>query len=174
MDENIVYSVDDKPEKIDKKVLKIFNPFQININDTKIVKALYKKLENIVRYKLNEKLNIVEKNFLSFMDELAIDEDVMVEYEQDVDVLKLFSAFGISYKVSDNYLENLVNYIKVYNELFNNSLVISFGLLNLLSDDEILLLTKELQFLDLNLIDITYNSNHNIKDLIIDQDWCII
>lgn len=174
LEKNVVYSINDKVEILEKKALLLYNPFQINLNETKLLKSLYKKLENEIRVKFSQKLNIIENSLLNFFDDLTMDEVIPVEYNEDVDIQKLFSSFGMCYKSSDNYLERLVNYIKVYNEVFGNTIIISFGLLNLLNKEEVLLLEKELQYLNINLIDISFVNKNIEKDLIIDDDWCII
>ena len=64
----------------------------------------------------------------------------------------------------------------MYSIYCKTKIIISFGLLSLINDDEIKLLEKELLYNDLVLTDISYCDEELKKenDLTIDDDWCII
>lgn len=173
-EESITYIVNDNIEDLTKNALILYNPFQININDSKLVKALYKKLEKEIKIKYKENLNKFEQTALQFISEISLEEVAELDYEEEIDISKLLASLNVNYKVSDNYFERLVNYFRIYKETFNNTLIVSFGLLNLLEEQEVELLEKELLYLDVVLIDIIYSNKKLAKDLIIDDDWCII
>lgn len=173
-EESITYIVNDNIVDLTKNALILYNHFQININDSKLVKALYKKIEKEIKIKYKENLNKFEQTALQFLSEISLEEIVELDYEEEIDISKLLASFNVNYKVSDNYFERLVNYFRIYRETFNNTLIISFGLLNLLEEQEVELLKKELLYLDVVLIDVIYSNKKFAKDLIIDDDWCII
>lgn len=173
-EESITYIVNDNIVDLTKNALILYNHFQININDSKLVKALYKKIEKEIKIKYKENLNKFEQSALQFLSEISLEEIAELDYEEEIDISKLLASFNVNYKVSDNYFERLVNYFRIYKETFNNTLIISFGLLNLLEEQEVELLKKELLYLDIVLIDVIYSNKKLAKDLIIDDDWCII
>ena len=174
INESLVYSYNDIVENIERKALVLFNPFQLNINDPKIIKALYKKLENTIKINLNEKLTSIESKILDLFDELTYDDIVPIIYENEVVLNKLFTSFDVRYLESKDYLEKVIHYFKVYHELYDNDIIISFGLLNLLNQQEKEVLRQELKILNLNLVDLMFSDKIIENDLIIDNEWCIM
>ncbi len=173
LSDNFILSINNNNADLEKNTLIIYNPFELNINDPKLIKALYKKLELKILSPLNETFNSIETKLFEFINELTFDE-MPLDFEKEIDLKKLFSCLGILYYESEDYLERLVNYIKVYNDVFKNSFIISFGLTNLLKEDEEQLLTRELKLLNINLVDIIFCQKNKQNTLYIDDDWCII
>lgn len=172
--DNIIYSINDIVMDLNKHGLVILNPFNITLNETKLLKYLYKDLEKELINNEIEDLSVIETYLLNIMEKLSINTSIPIEYNETIDINKLLNSLNIKYKECDNYLETLVYYIKLTNEISQNTIIISFGLLFLLENNEIELLKKELSILNINLIDIQFNSQNNLKDVIIDTDWCLL
>lgn len=172
--ENIIYSINDTIMDLNKHSLIILNPFNITLNETKLIKYLYKDLEKELVNNEAEDLSTVETYLLNIVEKLSINTNIPIDYSEIIDINKLLSSLNIKYKECENYLETLVYYIKLTNEIYQNTIIISFGLLFLLEKKEIELLKKELKILNINLIDIQFNSQNNLKDVIIDDDWCLL
>lgn len=172
--ENIIYSINDTIMDLNKHSLIILNPFNITLNETKLIKYLYKDLEKELLNNEAEDLSTVETYLLNIVEKLSINTNIPIDYSEIIDINKLLSSLNIKYKDCENYLETLVYYIKLTNEIYQNTIIISFGLLFLLEKKEIELLKKELMILNINLIDIQFNSQNNLKDVIIDDDWCLL
>lgn len=174
INDSIIYSNDNKPESLDKKALIIYNPFEININDNKTIKYLYKEIENeMMSHSINE-LRSVEQKLLDLLDNISINLDFEVEYNLELDIQKLLSSIGVRFNNPTSYLEKLVLYITLYKKIFKIDLIISFGLYNLLDKLEINNLKIELDYLEINLIDIIYVQKNINNDIIVDDDWCTI
>jgi len=171
---NIILSVNDVPEDIEKKALILYNPFEININENKFIKMLYKKLEYKIKTTYDDKIINIESKLFSLLDSLELDSLYPLDYNMNIDVQKLLSAIGILYKNPETYIEKLIYYIRLTKDLNNISFIISFGLCNLLEDIEVKILNKELKELSISLIDINYINKFINKSILIDEDWCII
>lgn len=172
--DNMTYSIDDKTEQLDKKSLIIYNPFEIDINDPKNVKNLLKKIEIEIRNLDYQLLNEIEVKILDLLEIATENLDIPIDYNMNVDIQKLLSAFNLVYKEPLTYIEKLIYYIKIHSEINKITLIITFGLLNLLETDEIGFLDKELKKLNLHLLDINYSSKNHNKDILVDEDWCVI
>ena len=174
----LIYSENDVILDLNKCSLIIYNPFQISLNEKKLITGMYKELEKNIKDDEKKIIQKIEEYSFNLFDDLSLNVDYQFEYNEEIDVGKLFQTFNIRFPEIDysNYLELLTNYMKL-NSIFNKSkVIISFGLISLLNDEEALLLEKELAYNDLILLDIFYiddNVNEN-KDLFIDDDWCII
>lgn len=171
LDENIIYSINNEAVELNKNALIIYNPFELNVNDSKFLKLLYKRIEK--QLKLQEYLEPLQEKLINTINEVSIDLEYEVEYDNSTDVSKILSSIGLKYKEPESYLERLVLYINVITEISTTNLIISFGLLSLLEKEEQLLLKKELMYKDIHLLDINFK-NKLTKDIIIDKDWCII
>lgn len=175
---NLTYSEDNNIFDLNKYSLIIYNPFQIELNERKLVNAMYKTLEKTLTNDDNMLLNEIERISFTIFDNLLQNTDFSFEYDININTQSLFQAFNISFpKVEyNNYLELISTYFKLYSKFNKTKIIISFGLLSLLEKEEIVALEKELDYDNLVLIDISYNGNNKIneKDLYIDEDWCII
>ena len=170
----ITYSSDDIPLDVEKNAFIIHNPYIFNINDTKNLKYLYKNLEiNIKKNFLNDVIKL-ESDVLELIEIITNDFDFPLDYNENIDLQKLFVSVGLEFKEPTTYIEKLVYYIKLIKEINKISLIISFGLLNLLEENEIDLLEKELIINEIVLIDFNLSHKNANVDIIIDQDWCII
>lgn len=130
--ENIIYSINDTIMDLNKHSLIILNPFNITLNETKLIKYLYKDLEKELLNNEAEDLSTVETYLLNIVEKLSINTNIPIDYSEIIDINKLLSSLNIKYKDCENYLETLVYYIKLTNEIYQNSIIISFGLLFLL------------------------------------------
>ena len=175
IDTEIILSNAGKIISLDKEVIIIHNPFNFDINDPKTIKALYKLLEKEIHGKLENELLNIEKVLFEISDKLILSSNINLDYEAQIDVSKLLSCLGIKYNTYDDYLSNLLQYIKIQSNLFSKKIIIFFGLSSMLSLDEINRLNVELINNDISLIDISFSiKNISNNSLIIDEDWCIL
>ena len=59
--------------------------------------------------------------------------------------------------------------------LFKFSIVVTNGLTNILTKDEIEILSNELSLLEINLLDLNINQSSKLSNIYtIDSDWCLI
>lgn len=177
IEDNVIFSIDNKEMPIPKCLLKIDNPFRMDINDKKIITSLYKKLNNQLTDEQRNELAKIEQLLINFLDEICTSTDSNLIYNAELDLQKLFSIFQLSYQEyeKNNFLEYILSYIKVYIETYGIQLVISFNFLNMFTNEELEMLKKELQLLDIVLLDLSISSNKkNVDYITIDNDWCII
>ena len=139
---------------------------------------MYKDLEKEINDDDRIYIQKIESECFNLLENLLINYDYNFEYSESIDINKLFQALDIHFPSIEysNYLELVVNYFKLYSKYCKTKIVSSFGLLDLLSNDEISLLEKELEYIELILLDISYigNLNKNENAFIIEEDWCII
>lgn len=174
IEENIIYSIDDIPYDINKSAMVMFNVFEIDINDNKYIKYLYKILEEKIKKSTEEIINEIELKIIRLIDNIEKINDVPIECNLKIDVQKLFSSMGVAYKVPETYINKLLTVFKIYNIVNKNSLIITFGLLRMLEKDEISLLNSELCKLDLFLIDFNSINKEIVSDILVDDDWCVL
>lgn len=159
-----------------KNVLIIYNPFEINLNDKKFLNNIYKELESNINDEEKRKLHNIELAAYDFFDDLKYISTISFEYNPEIEITKLFSAFNLSIPQDNNYLELITSYFILNERYCKTKFIISFGLTSLLDSNDINLLEKELAYNDLVLLDIIYvgNEDYTKIDLTIEEEWCII
>lgn len=174
--DEIIYSEDNNIIDIEKKGLIIRNPLELNLNEKKLLNSLYKTLISSIDDENKQIINEIEEKLMELMDFLSCNVDFSIDYNNEVDINKLFSSIDLKFSEIEynNYFEMLVQFIKIYNSILSIKCIVSFGLFSILTEDEIELLKKEIRALDLSLLDFECNNKTNVKSLIIDTDYCII
>ena len=126
---------------------------------------------------LQEHILLIENEIFKLFDELSYQTNYDLNYDGEIDINKILGMYQLNLKENKNYnyLECLVNYIRLNVELNNYSLIISFGLIRVLTKKELELLKKELQLLNISIVDIIIdiNNNNKISYLNIDSEWNI-
>ena len=172
--QTLVLSIKDIPLDLERKSIILYNPFELKINDQKNLKYLYKKLDETIKKQYVRNVYEIESEVFNLIELIANDFDLPLDYNENLDLQKIFSAVGLEYKEPATYIEKLVYYFKLLKEINNYTLIVTFGLLNILEKEEIQLLEKELIINELYLLDFNLSHNNISADIIIDQDWCII
>lgn len=174
--DEIIYSENNNVIDIEKKGLIIRNPLDLNLNEKKLINALYKELNHSLNDVNKLIFNEIESKLMELVDYLSSDFDYSIDYNNEIDINKLFSSIDVRFNEIefDNYLEMLIQFIKIYNSVLSIKCVVSFGLFSILSKNEIELLKKEIKSMDLTLLNFECKSKTNVKSLIVDSDYCII
>lgn len=174
--ERIIISNNDGAINIKKKCLIISDPFNIELNDKKIITELYKLMKISMSDEQIKMLMEIESNMISLLEEVILAMDCNIDYGSDFDATKLFSLFQVCFKKVEynNFLEFLIDYIKINIEIYDIDIVITNRLISILTEEEYQLLKKELILLECKVIDFEIKDNSINNDYLIDNDWCII
>ena len=171
---SIIYSINNEEENC-SNILFIKDPMNIDINKKKILTALYKKIIQYIDLNLKEHISLIENEIFKLLDELIYQTNYELYYDGEIDINKILGMYQLSLKQNkdNNYLEFLVNYIKLNIELNDSSLIISFGLIKILTKNELELLKKELKLLNISLVDIIIETTNlsRISYLNVDSEW---
>ena len=171
---SIIYSINNEEENC-SNILFIKDPMNIDINNKKILTALYKKIIQYIDLNLKEHISLIENEIFKLLDELIYQTNYELYYDGEIDINKILGMYQLSLKQNkdNNYLDFLVNYIKLNIELNDSSLIISFGLIKILTKNELELLKKELKLLNISLVDIIIETTNlsRISYLNVDSEW---
>lgn len=168
---NLNYSKNNSIIDLEKYGNVIYNPYDLNLIEKKLVNALYSILQNHIKDNEIKIINEIEKNLIELLNVLFQKVSVPFEYNEGIDVSKLFLSIGVRYPIVSkaSYFENLLLYIKIYVEVLYIKCFITLNLTNLLSSEEQNKFKLYLKELDIVLIDCFVESKNN-SNLIIDSD----
>lgn len=174
IDENIIFSIDDTPVNYQTKALVITNPLELELNDKKTLTILYKKLAYRVNENIQKKIIHIEQEIFDLIETISYESSYDLEYVDSFDLVKVLQMYQVTLQEvkKSNYLEFILTYIKTNCELNHYSIVISFGLTLLLTEEELKILKNELAIYQISIVDFYLNNNNPTIDyLTIDNDW---
>lgn len=176
LDNEILLSENDQPLDLDKYGLFIRDPFDLNINDPRLIKMMYKRIDKSRTDEINRKLMLINKEINDVVYELSLNLDVAVDIGSEIDFHKMLSAINLHFvdPTFESFSEMFIKYLKVNSMFSSIKVVFSFGLFSVLSKDEISEITKEVELLELNIVNFEIQKNDIKSTLIIDKDWCIL
>lgn len=174
--ENIILSENNEIIDINKHSRIIYDPLNLDVKDKKVMTELYKQIKNEISEERVNKWRELEANILNLITDISLDLDYSIDYETEIDLSKLLSLYQVSVKEEkiENFLNYLLNYIKIYSVFLNCNIFISIRLLSLLEEQEYFELESELSILGITLIDFDLKYESNISTFVIDDQWCVI
>lgn len=173
--DSIIISDGNECIDLDKKIYIIKNLSEINCNEKKILNFLYKNLESIIEKKLKYKFNKINKFLIESIDELLDICDFNFTYNPDIDIIKLLNALDVQFEKFeyDEYLKSLLQYINLVNYITKSKIFITYSLMSFITNEEYELLIKELELMDIMIINFEMFTTNASIDYIIDEDNCI-
>lgn len=174
LDDNLILSINDSQVNFQTKSLIINNPLNIEINDKKTLTSLYKKLTYRISDNIRKQIVKVENDIFDLIEMISMESDCMLEYSDSFDIVKILQMYQVAIKEvkKENFLEFILTYIKINFELNNYCIVLSFGLTQLLTEEEIIILKNELAINQICIVDFYFNNNNPLIDyLTIDNEW---
>ena len=155
----------------------IKNILEIDLNEKKNITSLYKEILRHMRLNHQDEyiksLNSLTNLIYDVQTELVNSE---IEISEKIDEEKILQALNVGYKSSDDFVYDLINYLKIKSYNSNISFFLTFNLNLCLTSEEFGLLNKEMKKLMIYFIDVNSKlvDNGDTKNIIIDQDYCII
>lgn len=175
--DNIFYIEDNKSIEFYKKSICITDIFNISPNSKKIINSLYKRInDEIIDQNSKENIQLINKNIIEMLENISLNLNLSVEYELDLDISKILSLYKFTFKEDQEELKTkIITYIKANMEICNLSFVVMFNILQLLDDSDLELVQKELELLNISIININFvgkSRRNSIDYLTIDDDLC--
>lgn len=177
-EDSIAVFESDKELSLEKSVLVITDPFLLDPNSKKALGQLYK---NAALHHFNderrEQWAQIQKDIVSFMEELSLDYDAPTAYADSIPFEKFLSSLDFRYRLDgESFFQRLLTFIKASLESGSYKLIVGYELANLLSGAEIALLKDELSQMGLALLSFCgkkercIEEKHNFST--VDDDYC--
>lgn len=173
----IFYAENNELLDLNKKMLIITDLYNISPNNKKILNNLYKRIsEKMINQKINDFIQNTNQQMISILEEISLNLNLSIDYELDLDITKILNLYKFCFKEnSSTIIDRIITYVKANVEIMNLSFVVSFNIIQLLNSEEIYLLQKELELLNLSLINFNFvgkNINKIVNYTTIDDDLC--
>lgn len=163
---------------LSKNCLFLYNYFDLDINNKKIISEINSKILKVFEsHDFVEDFSALNQLFININDKISNYFDLKLEYDDEITYDKFIKISGFKLSSESKFIERLLNYIKIYTELKKVKLVIFVGLSEFLSQEELMLFLKELEYLDLKCLLIESHQKYCfdfVGKIIIDKDLCEI
>ena len=176
---SIFLTEEDKILSWEKNVEIIINPFQLDINQKRVINRLYQNLNNIVQEKgYYIKLNELSAEITGLLTEIEYDADISLEYSMNIEAVQIFKMMDVKIEMEGKtLLEKLIEYIKILSELLQYKLVIFVNIKSYLNEEELRLLYQAAHYAKIHVLLIESCERKTILNenrIIIDNDMCEI
>ena len=161
-----------------KTVEVVFNPFQLDINNRKMVSALYKDLSETAKDSMLIETAELNADYLRYFDGLIENYPYPVTYDDQIEISELFKAFKVRFDdSSDTLAEFVLNYFRMVSRVLGVRLFVFVGVKQYFSREELSFLYQSLFYEKIYLLDIESEQKDILKEektVTIDKDQCII
>lgn len=174
----IILSENEKVKKLAKEAELIFNLFDLDCNNKKVITKLYQEIKELTNENLLNESAEINTQILGYL-EKAIDQvPYALDYEVDFDVSVLLKMYDVRVNtLAENLLEKIVEYIKVMNRICNIRIFIFVGLKQYLTVNELEQLYEFIFYEHISVLILEPVFTKSIigeKSWILDSDLCII
>lgn len=173
----IFLSSEDKMISLSKDVAVVFNPFDIDINDKKIIARLYQNLKQYSDVDFLSETLAINSSIVSLLENITSKEPYPINFDLELDMLQLFKLYAVRFDVEcESLIENVCNYIKLMHQVLGTQVFVFEFLKNYLTDEERKRFSEMVAYEQVIVILIEHSSGkfNNEKCWIIDYDKCII
>lgn len=175
---DFILSDGSKELKLAQKIECIYNIFNINTNDRKIITKLYQELTFQNDNLLQEESVLFKQELISYFDKVISTVPYNLKYNFDTDLSSLMKSISVEIDDdADSLLEKMLQYIKLMNQICGVEIFVIPNLKAYFSTEEIIQLYEFAIYNKIYLIVIESIQTPHIeseKGWIIDEDLCII
>lgn len=175
-----VLSQNGEPINITKKCEMIIDPFSVDLNERKLLTALYSMLEKEIQTtELLLEWNTVYPFLVNKMDKLISSADYMLSYKNDIEIKDFFKIMNLQF-LSDttDFFEKLLDYLRLAHEVLNVELFIFVNIKGFLNESQLHFLKEQSMYQKFQILLIeSYDNEMRMsaeKVTIIDKDSCVI
>lgn len=157
----------------------IFDLFNLELNNSRVLKKLFTELENDLNSEdMYVKKIELESHILKVIDEILFRSRFSLK-SNEVDYDQLFKCLGVSFDYDhDSILESLIEFMRLSYALLGTKLFIIINLDSFFEDSELLELSKFLSYNDIRVLALQNNIKREIGPFdnlrIVDKDLCEI
>ena len=155
--DNIFITINDKKIDLVKESFFLESMFSFNVNEKGNLKILYKNAELSLTDKESEEFSRINEQISNFLNGLYPENKLETIFSESIELADLLNTF--KYRYSDEcygLVDRFCCILKMISMVGKVEIVFSNDLLKIFNDDELAIITEELNHLHLFIIDITF------------------
>lgn len=178
-DGRFVLSQNGKELDMSKYAEIIFNVYELDVNNRKILNKVYQGLEDLAYtedfFVQTQEMNQYLQEYILKLEEKT---DFILHLEQQIDLNFLFKGLSVELEgMGESLLEKLVDYVKTITTLLDKRLLVFVNLRSYLTDEQISLILNEMKYYQIQILFIENYARDCIEGArrcILDIDRCEI
>ena len=156
----------------------IFNPFQLSLNNRKILTSLYQGLIQESQESLQMETIRLRATVLDYLDQVVQRSEYPLTYDDEIGMGEIFKAYCLRIDESSNDLaEAILQYLRISKRILDTKLFFFVNLKQYLTKEIIIFLYESLFYEKIFILDIESSQKYFLdyeKTTLIDNDKCII
>ena len=172
-------SLDYSPLEFDQHCSVIWDFYHLNTSSRKINQKLHLMLNSIMHDELVEETQSIKQEMEAYLNQLVSESPLPVEYDSEDLELGLLKTARFNFSlVNERPIDDLIEYLTIYEQLLQNQCVVLIGMDQLFESRELHYFVQMTQYRKLNVLRIertipkTYSETENI--VLFDSDLCEI
>ena len=170
---------DDKKLDISNESAFIYNLFSLDLNTKKNINALYKILKKTIPETLQDDIKNIRESIFEVVKKISLEFEIELNVNSEIREDDLFKIIDLRFSENDDsLLLRFKKYIETIYELINIKVFFTYRLHEYFEKDELNLLTHELFYKNISIINIEQSNNfEKTRDetfVIVDHDLCVI
>lgn len=178
IDSNLYITEGQDNLNLGKKAVFVTNPFDININDKKILSKVYQDMSAVCLNEEYEQLTEINREIVTLLDTINDKLPYMLQFNLDIDPMMLFKGYNVAIDEEEQgMLENLISYIRLSHQILGIQLFIFFHLCDFLDEKEMKAFIEMMTYEHVTILLIEASSRlaiEGIRYYIVDKDECLI
>lgn len=167
-----------KPISFKKSGNIIFDFFNLSLSDKKIIGGLYAQLAEIVEDNMQQEYNELVQKLIAFIDTLAIDAPIAVDYNLDFELADILKATKLHPLEEDRQLPEIVcDYLDATAKFLGVKIFVLVNLRGYLTDDEFVTILTYIGYSQYEVLFLERTQFTRVKNepmRLIDNDLCEI
>ncbi len=166
----------DREIKWEKEIAIISNPFQIDLNERKILTCIHKDFAGMMLDEQIEAFSKINSEAIQLLDSVEKEFPYPVDYNVELDPLALLKMYALQLNIqTDNLAELIIEYVKLSHRVLGTQLFVFFNLVDFFTTEELLEISKSIAYENVSFLVISGKCQPEMgKIWIMDSDQCII
>ena len=175
---NFILSDVDKEKTISKEVDCVFNLFELECNDKRILNKIYQEIKQMANENMLEEMSEINIYLINFLEKVIGKVPYNLDYDCELDISDILKMYNVRVDIQEESLqEKLVNYIKIMHQVCHVNIFMFANLKQFFSVGELMQIYEAAFYEKVILITVEsmYLSKIDVeKYVIIDENLCII
>lgn len=164
--------------KISKVVECIYNIYDIDCNDKKILSKVYQDIFHIAEETFIEKTSALNKSIVEYIDQISQPLSYSISQSLEMDVSGLLKLYNVKISYEEGSItEMIIEYVRLIHRILNKQLFVFVNLKQLLTDEELQSFYEFVFYEKVYVLIVEGNemeSSKHEQHLVIDKDLCLI
>ena len=152
-EDKLVLSENDKVLLLEKNCDLIINPYDLEINNRRVLGKLYQEMKAISNEDFYIQAGEVRTKIVNYLDDISMKLPYPICFNAEMDVMNLYKLFDLRLEEEiDSLLQKVIDYLKIMSSLCGVKLIVFVNIKNFLCEEQILELYKASFYCKINLL----------------------